>query len=258
MTVRVTAIASGSDSEFDDGPVQKKRKADDSQQTIQDELPAVDDPKLEGTEDCQDPFNSQDPYDEAIKLLAAVCDGKLERNDSMDGGPKENSDVVNAPQCYEKDRSHSPHMKPAPPATAPQESVAAIDSQSATLVRSNSMISKSNDPEMPQHVAEVAGGKQEWEISDIVGKEVVDGEVYYLVEWSATLVLKSELGKAKVLVDKFEARLRAQCRQRGGKRRRRLPPSKAGKQAIAGARERGETQQISIEEFLAHYKLRME
>jgi hypothetical protein len=75
-------------------------------------------------------------------------------------------------------------------------------------------------------VAEVADGKQEWDIRDIIGKEVVDGEVHYLVEWSATLVPKYELGKAKVLVDKFEARLQAQCRQMGGKRQMQ-PPSKA-------------------------------
>jgi hypothetical protein len=92
-------------------------------------------------------------------------------------------------------------------------------------------------------MAEVTDGKLEWEIRDIIGKEVVDGEVHYLVEWSATLMPKCELGKAKGLVDKFEARLRAQCRQRGGKRRGRLPPRKAGKQAIAGAYATGETQQ---------------
>ncbi len=61
-------------------------------------------------------------------------------------------------------------------------------------------------------MTEVADGKQEWEICDIIGKEVVNGEVLYLVEWSATLVHKWELGKAKHLVDKFEAQLRAQCR----------------------------------------------
>jgi hypothetical protein len=62
--------------------------------------------------------------------------------------------------------------------------------------------------------------KQEWEICDIIGKEDVDGVVHYLVEWSATLVPKYELGKAKALVEKFEARLRAQARQ-GNERRRR-------------------------------------
>ena len=101
-------------------------------------------------------------------------------------------------------------MTPTPPAIALQESVAAIDGQSATLVRSASVISGSNDPGMPQQVAmvaevvevaavaAVADGKQEWEIHDIIGKEVVDGEVHYLVEWSATLVPKCELGEAKV------------------------------------------------------------
>jgi hypothetical protein len=69
-------------------------------------------------------------------------------------------------------------------------------------------------------------GRQEWEISDIIGKEVVDGEVHYLVEWRATLVPKSELGKAKVL-GKF------------GKRQGRRPPPKAGKQAIATQQKKG-------------------
>jgi hypothetical protein len=44
------------------------------------------------------------------------------------------------------------------------------------------MIPESNDPRRPQQVAEVAEGKQEWDIRDIIGKEVVDGEVHYLVE----------------------------------------------------------------------------
>ena len=161
----------------------------------------------------------------------------------MDDRPKEDSDIISSPQSREDKRSHSPHMVPAPPAMAPQKLITAIDGQSATLPRSASMIPELNDPGMPQPVAEVTDGKQEWEISDIIGKEVVDDEVHYLVEWSATLVPKCELGKAKVLVDKFEARLRAQCRQRGGKRQGRLPPPKAGKQAIVVARATGETQQ---------------
>jgi hypothetical protein len=124
-----------------------------------------------------------------------------------------------------------------------QESITAIDGQSATLLRSALMIPELNYPRMPQLVAEATDGKQEWEISDIIGKEVFDGEVHYLVEWSATLMPKCELRKAKGLVDKFEARLRAQCRPRGEKRRGRLPPPKTGKQATAGARAAGETQQ---------------
>jgi hypothetical protein len=198
---------------------------------------------MEGTKDYGDPYSGQDPYDETIKLLAAASDGERERSDSMDGGLKEDSEVISAQQSNVNDLSHSPHIIPPPAATAPQESVRAIDGQSATLARSVSMISESIDPGIPQRAAEVADGKQEWEIRDIIGKEVVDGEVHYLVEWSATLVPKCELGKAKVLVDKFEARLRAQRRHRGGKRRGRLPPSKAGKQAIAGAHATSETQE---------------
>jgi hypothetical protein len=61
--------------------------------------------------------------------------------------------------------------------------------------------------------------KQEWEIRDITGKEDVDGVVDYLAERVATLVPEYELKNAKALVDKFEARLRAQGRQRVGKGR---------------------------------------
>ena len=49
--------------------------------------------------------------------------------------------------------------------------------------------------------------------------------------------------KARALVARFEARLQAQGRQRDGSRRGKLRPSKAGKQAITGARAVGETQQ---------------
>jgi hypothetical protein len=56
-------------------------------------------------------------------------------------------------------------------------------------------------------VAEVADDKQEWEICDIVDKEDVDGVPHYWVQWSITLVLKSEMGEARALVARFEAGL---------------------------------------------------
>ena len=113
-----------SELDFNDKPVEKKQRADDSfldhlksrfQQvrTELDELPAVDDPYREGTEDRGDSF------DEAIEILAATGDGELDRNDSMDVGLKEDSDVINAPQSHENDMSHSSHMTPALAATAP-------------------------------------------------------------------------------------------------------------------------------------------
>jgi hypothetical protein len=90
-----------------------------------------------------------------------------------------------------------------------------------------------------KQAAEVANDKQEWEICDIIGKEDVDGVLHYWVQWSATLVPKYDIGKARALVARFEAQLRAQGRQRGGKGRERLPLLKAGK----GTHATGKTQQ---------------
>jgi hypothetical protein len=56
-------------------------------------------------------------------------------------------------------------------------------------------------------------------------------------------VPKSEMGKARALVARFEAGLQAQCKQKGGKGQGRLLPSKAGKQAAAGVRVTGQTQE---------------
>jgi hypothetical protein len=170
-------------------------------------------------------------------------DSDSDSDSEFDDGPVQKKRKADDSQRRANNRSHSFHITPALAATAPQESVAAIDGQSATLATNTSMISEPNDPKRLQQVTEVTDGEQEWDIRDIIGKEVVDGEVHYLVEWSATLVPKYDLGKAKVLVDKFEAQLRAQCRQRVGERRGRLPPPKAGKHAIAGARATGKTQQ---------------
>jgi hypothetical protein len=80
-------------------------------------------------------------------------------------------------------------------------------------------------------MAEVVDTDQEWEIRDIIGKGDVDGVVHYLVEWNPTLVPKYALENAKEMVNKFEARLRAQVRQEKG--RGRPLQSKAGKQTKA-------------------------
>jgi predicted alpha/beta-hydrolase family hydrolase len=59
-------------------------------------------------------------------------------------------------------------------------------------------------------------------------------------------VPKCEIGKARALIARFEAGLRAQRKQRKQKGRKgqgRLLPSKAGKQAAAGVRATGQTQE---------------
>jgi hypothetical protein len=185
-----------------------------------DELLAVDNTELEYTKGCQDPFTSQDPFDEAIKLLAGVCDSNIERNKSIDDKHKEDSNVTHASQSRANDTFHSSYMTPAPAATA---------AQSASTIF--------------EQTAEVANDKQEWEICDIIGKEDVDGVPHYWVQWSATLVPKYDMGKARALVARFEAGLRAQHKQKGGKGRGRLLPSKADKQAAARVRATGQAQE---------------
>jgi hypothetical protein len=65
---------------------------------VQDELLGADNTESEYTNGCQDPFDSQDPYDGAIKLLATVCDSKLEHNNAMNSSPKEDTNFMSAPQ----------------------------------------------------------------------------------------------------------------------------------------------------------------
>jgi hypothetical protein len=79
---------------------------------VRDDLPAANNPILEGS-DCQDPYGGQDPYNESIKLLATTGD-----DEPIDGGLKEDSDAISALQSQRNDRSHSPHMTPAPTALA--------------------------------------------------------------------------------------------------------------------------------------------
>ena len=87
----------------------------------------------------------------------------------------------------------------------------------------------------------MANDKQEWEICVIIDKEDIDGVQHYWVQWSPTLVPKSEMGKARALVARFEAGLRAQRKQKGGKGRGRLLLLKVGRQAAAGVRVTGPT-----------------
>jgi hypothetical protein len=62
---------------------------------------------------------------------------------------------------------------------------------------------------------------QDLEIHDIIGGEDVEGMVRYWVDWNPTLVPLHSLGKARELVEKFEARRRAHRRP---KNRARISP----------------------------------
>jgi hypothetical protein len=196
--------------------------------TVQDELPAIDNPCLEGTEDCRD------PYDDTFHLLAAVADGLPKCRLSKEGDLEENSDNLVTSCSGMNDKPCSPHITPTAAAVPSWQSEVRTDGEVVARARAASITSTLNDAAGPQ--AAEGDSKQEWEIRDIIGKEDVDGVVHYLVELSATLVPKYELEKAKGLVEKFEARLPAQARQ--GNRRRRRSHLKTGQRAIGRVQQK--------------------
>ncbi|CRK31574.1 hypothetical protein BN1723_016249 [Verticillium longisporum] len=55
--------------------------------------------------------------------------------------------------------------------------------------------------------ADLAAG-EEWEITELMGREVIDGKVYYLIHWTPTLVPEDEIN-APNLISRFEARFGA-------------------------------------------------
>jgi hypothetical protein len=142
------------------------------------------------------------------------------------------ADVENPLWAGMDNRFHSPYVMTAVVAAIPEPSQIPIDSEASALVKTTTF----NDLEGPQQAAKV-NGEQEWEIHDIIGREVVGGVVHYWVQWEPTLVPEYELPKAKALVEKFEARLQAQGRQKdgNGKGQGNAPKSKIGQQAMVGA-----------------------
>jgi hypothetical protein len=103
-----------------------------------------DNTESEYTKACQDSFDSQDPYNRAIKLLATVCSSKLEHNNTIDSSPKEDTNIINI-------------LQPATAAVVYKKS----DSQSAILARNPSTILAPDNPELPEQAVEVANDKQE-------------------------------------------------------------------------------------------------
>ncbi|KAH0536328.1 hypothetical protein FGG08_006782 [Glutinoglossum americanum] len=71
----------------------------------------------------------------------------------------------------------------------------------------------------PQSFARV-GGNGEWGIHGITGKEVIEGKVYYCVDWEPTMVPLDELWGVERLVREFEAKEQARRRKRGNTQKR--------------------------------------
>jgi hypothetical protein len=100
--------------------------------------------------------------------------------------------------------------------------------------------SESAPPTEPQLCPQVIDADRDWEVRQIIGKEDVDGVLHYLVDWYPTLLPEHSLGHAKELVDKFEARLRAQREANNGRGGQGL---KRGERAVVEADASGGQQQ---------------
>jgi len=59
--------------------------------------------------------------------------------------------------------------------------------------------------------------EQEWEITEILEKRAAGSETEYRVRWEDTWLLRSELGSAQGLLEKFEAKGRAQHGRKRGR-----------------------------------------
>jgi hypothetical protein len=191
---------------------------------------AIDDSDLRSTDDIQNltaelipPARQSDEStsDEALDIVVTLCNGKMEM-DSCSVAVRDSSDTTSQRQARMSDVFQSPQL--------------------AATIATPSLSESGGGLERPEQTAEVVDADQEWEIRDIIGKEDVDGVVHYLVEWNPTLVPKYTLKNAKEMVNKFEARLRAQGRQEKG--RGRPPQSKVGQrtmlegQAIKGTQQK--------------------
>jgi len=85
------------------------------------------------------------------------------------------------------------------------------DSASATATRPLGT-EQHQGPGGPAEVEE-----QEWEITEILEKRAAGSETEYRVRWEDTWLLSSELGSAQGLLEKFEAKGRAQHGRKRGR-----------------------------------------
>ncbi|PVH67793.1 hypothetical protein DL98DRAFT_264836 [Cadophora sp. DSE1049] len=84
-----------------------------------------------------------------------------------------------------------------------------LDARLTSSSRSNTASGVTSPAEL-QVCPVVTDVDPDWDVREIIGKEDLDGVSYYLVDWHPTLLPAHTLGHAKELVDRFEARIRAQ------------------------------------------------
>jgi hypothetical protein len=136
-------------------------------------------------------------------------------------------------------KRHKNRSQHCPSPTSEEEGTlsASVDSEPASTPGTPSAAFK---PALPTELAtQLLDANQDWEVRKIIGKEDINGVPHYLVDWHPTLVPEHSLGDAKELVDKFEARLRAQreAKNEGG------PGLKRGERVVVEADGLGGQQQ---------------
>ena len=138
-------------------------------------------------------------------------------DESGDGGSWAKRRKVSAPLggSIALRNSNGPSRAPSPIAEDDEddgddgtESISA-DSNLASTTRTTPAY-EPTPPTEPQLCPQVIDADQDWEVRQIIGKEDIDGVLHYMVDWHPTLMPEHSLGHAKEMVDKFEARLRAQ------------------------------------------------
>jgi hypothetical protein len=77
-------------------------------------------------------------------------------------------------------------------------------------------INPAASPTELQLTVQAIDDNHDWEVRKVIGKEVVDGLLHYLVDWTPTLVPRHSLGHANGLVDEFEAGLQAKREGKNG------------------------------------------
>ena len=83
---------------------------------------------------------------------------------------------------------------------------------SSTGTTRSTLVSESAPLIEPDVCSQMINADQDWEVRQIIGKEDINGVPHYLVDWRPTLLPEHSLGHSEELVNKFKARLRAQCK----------------------------------------------
>ena len=124
------------------------------------------------------PWRTVDKTDEADSTVFETCYARVRAGDAR----SENDSIVSEIEDNEQSHLHS-----AQPHRAHHSDITSTD-----LVR-------------PQLFAKV-GGNGKWEIHGIIGKEVIEGKVYYYMDWKLMMMSLSELSGAECLVEEFETK----------------------------------------------------